>query len=591
MSARTSAHLACEIDDYYCELISTRDLRAAREYHASQCAAIDRIEQIVAAEGIDCDFARVDGYLVPAWHEDADLLEKEHAASLQAGFADAEWLERGPAPWSGHPAIRYPRQARFHPLKYLYGLLAVLRTRGVEVYGHTAIEQLEEQDERVVAKCGDGRRIEANAVVVATNSPFHLHIPVHTKQAPYRTYVIAARVPRGSVPDALVWDTLEPGYHYVRIQPGTADDVLIVGGEDHKTGEASDLRERCDRLETWARALFPQMGDVTHRFERCWDCPATAPSSRSKASRCRARRTIRWSLSSRKPPHGGGRRGSEGTSRGLRPTSPGEPGEVDSIGDRGGADPGVERDAGEFVAAAEVLHVTRHPGLGLVGLAGADGLDDAALRHEDACATLGHAVDHAPQRRREELRDGLHREHEHAVAAQFGEPAEELDDLVHGGVRAARPLERDDDGLQRGDALGRCIRGCGDGRRPRSDGAHGLPELDERDVVERERAADARGRLGVAGARDAQLLAAALAAHEPGGLEPAQRLADRRAVHGELLGELGLGRKRVAGAQAAAQDLLLDRGRDPQRGGLAGQRLEQGRLVGGCQRLGHGRLH
>ncbi len=266
MSARTSAHLSCEIDDFNTELIKVRDLEAARAYYASQSAAIDRVEEICGSEGIDCDFARVDGYFVPASPDDVEHLREEHAASLQAGFPDVEWLDRGPPPWETSPAIRYPRQARFHPLKYLYGLLAVLRARGVEIYGHTPVDSLEEQDERVLARCREGCSILANAVVVATNSPFHLGVPIHTKQAPYRTYVIAARVPKGSVPDVLAWDTLEPGYHYVRIQPGEAQDLLIVGGEDHKTGEQADMAERLTRLETWTRTRFPSMGEVTHRW-------------------------------------------------------------------------------------------------------------------------------------------------------------------------------------------------------------------------------------------------------------------------------------------------------------------------------------
>ncbi|HWJ06549.1 MAG TPA: FAD-dependent oxidoreductase [Steroidobacteraceae bacterium] len=266
MSARTSAHLACEIDDFNCELIKVHDVAAAQIHYTSQRAAIDRVEQIVADEGIDCDFARVDGYFVPAKAEDVAYLRQEFDASVQAGFGDAEWLERGPGPWALTPAIRYPRQARFHPLRYLYGLLAVLRARGVEVYGHTAVVSLDEQSDHVVAQCGQGPRIRASAVVAATNSPFHLRIPIHTKQAPYRTYVIAAPVPKDTVPDTLVWDTLEPGYHYVRIQPGAEQDVVIVGGEDHKTGERNDMEQRFAALERWTRARFPMLGTVTHRW-------------------------------------------------------------------------------------------------------------------------------------------------------------------------------------------------------------------------------------------------------------------------------------------------------------------------------------
>jgi glycine/D-amino acid oxidase-like deaminating enzyme/nitrite reductase/ring-hydroxylating ferredoxin subunit len=266
MTARTSAHLAFELDDYYRELIAHRDVAAARQYYASQSAAVDRIEEIAASEGIDCDFARVDGFLVPAWDDDVDDLRKELAAALQAGFDEAEWLEQGPGPWHPRPAIRFPRQARFHPLKYLYGLLAVLSARGVQVFGSTPVVKLEEIVEGVVATCQEGRHVTARAVVVATNSPFHLVIPIHTKQAPYRTYVLAAEIAKGTVPDALVWDTLEPAYHYVRLQPGVEKDCLIVGGEDHKTGEEDDVSVRFSRLEQWTRALFPQLGAITHRW-------------------------------------------------------------------------------------------------------------------------------------------------------------------------------------------------------------------------------------------------------------------------------------------------------------------------------------
>ena len=52
---------------------------------------------------------------------------------------------------------------------------------------------------------------------MATNTPINDLVAIHTKQAPYMTYVIGGRVPRGSVPKALYWDTQDP-YHYVRLQ-------------------------------------------------------------------------------------------------------------------------------------------------------------------------------------------------------------------------------------------------------------------------------------------------------------------------------------------------------------------------------------
>ncbi|HLP03045.1 MAG TPA: FAD-dependent oxidoreductase, partial [Opitutaceae bacterium] len=114
----------------------------------------------------------------------------------------------------------------------------------------------------------DGRIVDCGAVVVATNTPVNDRLVIHTKQAAYRTYVIGAAIAPGAVSPALYWDTEEP-YHYVRLQPAVGDgagEVLIVGGEDHKTGQADDAEARHGRLEAWMRERFPEAGEVRFRW-------------------------------------------------------------------------------------------------------------------------------------------------------------------------------------------------------------------------------------------------------------------------------------------------------------------------------------
>jgi Rieske Fe-S protein len=103
---------------------------------------------------------------------------------------------------------------------------------------------------------------------VATNTPVNDRVAIHTKQAPYVTYVIGLRVPKGSVTRALYWDTPDP-YHYIRLQSDKHNDrydILIVGGEDHKTGQANDGAERFGRIERWTRERWPQVGEVEFRW-------------------------------------------------------------------------------------------------------------------------------------------------------------------------------------------------------------------------------------------------------------------------------------------------------------------------------------
>ncbi|UPT74831.1 MAG: FAD-dependent oxidoreductase [Elusimicrobiota bacterium] len=92
---------------------------------------------------------------------------------------------------------------------------------------------------------------------------------IHTKQAQYRTYVVGAPLSEaGETPRAMYWDMDDP-YHYARIAPGgrAGEEFLIVGGEDHKTGQQGDpAQARWDRLEAWARERFAGFGRVSYRW-------------------------------------------------------------------------------------------------------------------------------------------------------------------------------------------------------------------------------------------------------------------------------------------------------------------------------------
>ncbi|MGK2284488.1 FAD-dependent oxidoreductase [Pedomonas sp. V897] len=267
MSSRTTGHLASALDDYYHQLIARSGIEAARRHYAAHAAAIDRIEQIARHEGIACDFARLDGYLFLAPGHDESLLHREIEACERIGYNGVRWVEHAPVPGveTGR-ALQFPDQARFHPRKYLAGLAHAILRDGGRIYANTPVTGFHETETGVVLTAGHNHRIHAGNVVVATNSPVNDRVAVHTKQAPYRTYAIAGPVEAGSVPDALVWDTLD-AYHYVRLHPmGDGMDMLIVGGNDHKTGEAQDMGDRFADLEAWTRRHYPQLGSVDYRW-------------------------------------------------------------------------------------------------------------------------------------------------------------------------------------------------------------------------------------------------------------------------------------------------------------------------------------
>jgi glycine/D-amino acid oxidase-like deaminating enzyme/nitrite reductase/ring-hydroxylating ferredoxin subunit len=266
MTARTTAHLATELDDFYAELIKVRGEEEARLHYQSQVAAVDRIEQICRDEAIEADFRRLDGYLIPTEEGPIADLQEEYEACRSLGV-EVEWADRAPIPGldSGR-CLRFPNQGRFHPARYLAGLAAAVKARGGRLYAETVHVADEETEAGVEITTEDGFVIRARAAVFATNSPTNNKVAIHSKQLPDRTYVIAGRVPKGSVPDALVWDTYE-AYHYVRIQElSDSEDLLIVGGEDHRSGEADDMADRFASLSDWTRKRYPAFGSTEYSW-------------------------------------------------------------------------------------------------------------------------------------------------------------------------------------------------------------------------------------------------------------------------------------------------------------------------------------
>lgn len=265
MTARTTAHLTAQCDDGFDLLIKRRGEEAARLWYESQAAAIDTIENNIDALDIGCDFRRLDGHLFHAPGTDEGILDREYEATRKVGMEVHREKGVPLVGQSGTSSLRYPQQATFHPLKYLAGLAAAIRKEGGRFYADTTVTEVTEDRDEVVISTTSGQRVRASHAVVATNAPINDRYALHSKMAPYRSYAMAFLLPKGALPDGLYWDTLED-YHYVRLQPGSRNDLLIVGGADHKTGAADDADARFLALEAWMRNLLPDLGKEKYRW-------------------------------------------------------------------------------------------------------------------------------------------------------------------------------------------------------------------------------------------------------------------------------------------------------------------------------------
>lgn len=265
-TGRTTAHFFPP-DEWYADIEDKFGASRAALVAESFTYAIATVEAIIGAENIDCEFERLDGYLYNPSSASAKDLHRELQAATRAGVKVYRHERVPHLSFDTGPCICYPDQAQFHPLKYLIGLAQALVNKGGIIHDSTqALKINGNRDEQLVTtNCGE---IRAKAVIVATNTPFNNRVVMHTKQAAYRTYVVGLTVPKGSVPRILLWDTGDP-YHYIRLEAAGApegNEVLIVGGADHKVGQDPHGEHPYVEIEAWVREHFPMAGEVIYQW-------------------------------------------------------------------------------------------------------------------------------------------------------------------------------------------------------------------------------------------------------------------------------------------------------------------------------------
>jgi glycine/D-amino acid oxidase-like deaminating enzyme/nitrite reductase/ring-hydroxylating ferredoxin subunit len=246
----TSGHLDATTDLPLHQMIFDFGQTAAGVVTTATREAIDQIEARCRSWP-DCEFSRVPSYEFTESVAGLDGLHKQISAARKLGF-NAWFTRQVPLPFPCSGAVHVASQGRFHSQRYLQHLADELQAQGCLLYENTAAPPPKSGAPTTFET--DGGRVTANAIVVATHSPYLGISEFEFRVFPYQSYVIAARVD-DDVVDALYWDDAEP-YHYIRLASPNDPGLVIIGGCDHKTGQPIDERERFAELEQYAADHF-----------------------------------------------------------------------------------------------------------------------------------------------------------------------------------------------------------------------------------------------------------------------------------------------------------------------------------------------
>lgn len=248
----TTAHLNNFFDTSYDQVINDFGLDKARLLADAARDALEIIRQNIARYKIDCDFSPRSAYLFSLDQEQEKNLDSLVEGSNKAGI-EMHPVSENPFGIPCTKVVEIHGQAQFHPLKYVKGLLTEFIHSGGMILENCRVTAAEKQGEGLKISTTRGT-LSGKHLVYATHIPPGRNI-MHFRNAPYRSYAMALKLRNTPYPQALGYDMLD-AYHYYRTHEIDGEEYLIVGGEDHKTGDIENNDECFLRLEEYVGRHF-----------------------------------------------------------------------------------------------------------------------------------------------------------------------------------------------------------------------------------------------------------------------------------------------------------------------------------------------
>lgn len=260
-TGHTTAKVTSQHALIYDKLTTQMGQEKARQYAEANENAIQFIADTVAEKKIDCDFTRRPAYVYTQSDSYIQQIENEEKAASELGIK-ASLVHELPLPFRIRAALRFDGQAQFHPLKYLKALAKMLPD-SCRIFEQTRAVNIEEGSSMAVIT-NQGKKVVASKVVIASHYPFFDGGGMYfARMYPSRSYVtgitIAEKFPEG------MFISAEDPTHSLRSQPLEDGELILVGGEDHKTGQVTNTGVHYDNLLQYAHDTF-EVSEVKYRW-------------------------------------------------------------------------------------------------------------------------------------------------------------------------------------------------------------------------------------------------------------------------------------------------------------------------------------
>lgn len=259
----TTAKITSEHGLFYDYLINTFSFDFAKDYLDANQEAISNIKNIIDSEHIDCDFEFQDNYVFTNLEDEVIKIKKEVAAVNSLGL-DADFVDSVSIPVPAIAAIRFPNQAQFNPLKYVYGLCKSITNNNGLIFENSKVYDVTKSTDSYITYTKD-HNVTSKYVVLASHYPI-INVPgfYFLKMYQEASYIIGIET-KLPLFDGMYINTKSPISSF-RTAIYNDKRIVLIGGSEHKVGTPDDLSDCYTNLENFAKSLYPD-AKVLFRWE------------------------------------------------------------------------------------------------------------------------------------------------------------------------------------------------------------------------------------------------------------------------------------------------------------------------------------
>ncbi|NLD49188.1 MAG: FAD-dependent oxidoreductase [Clostridiaceae bacterium] len=261
-TGHTTAKITSQHELIYNKIINQMGEELAKQYADANESAIAEIRRIAEENDINCDYTVQPAYVYTKKDDYIKKISDEVEAASKLGIK-ASFTKEIPFSIPIKAAVRFDNQAQFHPRKYLLALAKILSGSGCNIFEKTRAVDIEENSGYVITT-DNGKKVGAQKLIIASYYPFYnKHGAYFTRLYSERSYVIAVKA-REKYPGGMYINVEEPA-RSLRYQDSEDGELMLVGGDHHKTGQGDDTRAHYEALIDFANEIFT-VQDILYRW-------------------------------------------------------------------------------------------------------------------------------------------------------------------------------------------------------------------------------------------------------------------------------------------------------------------------------------